>query len=93
MEAKALLERLNGKKAEEFLEKMYGAAGVSENRERYVHVMEEFEKAFGKTDMSLFTSAGRTEISGNHTDHNHGKVLAGSINLDCIAAAAANKTD
>ncbi len=93
MEAKALLEKLNGKKAKEFLEKMYGTAGVSENRERYVHVMEEFEKAFGKTDMSLFTSAGRTEISGNHTDHNHGKVLAGSINLDCIAAAAANETD
>lgn len=93
MEAKALLEKLNGKRAEEFFEKMYGTAGVSENRERYVHVMEEFEKAFGKTDMSLFTSAGRTEISGNHTDHNHGKVLAGSINLDCVAAAAANGTD
>jgi len=43
--------------------------------------------------MYLFTSAGRTEISGNHTDHNHGKVLAGSINLDCVAAAAANGTD
>ncbi len=93
MEAKVLLEKLNGKKAEEFLEKMYGADGVSENRERYVHVMEGFEKSFGKTDMSLFTSAGRTEISGNHTDHNHGKVLAGSINLDCVAAAAANGTD
>lgn len=93
MEAKVLLEKLNGKKAEEFLEKMYGTDGVSENRERYVHVMEGFEKSFGKTDMSLFTSAGRTEISGNHTDHNHGKVLAGSINLDCVAAAAANGTD
>lgn len=40
-----------------------------------------------------FTSAGRTEISGNHTDHNNGKVLAGSINLDCVACAAANGTD
>ena len=55
--------------------------------------MEGFVQAFKNTDMYLFTSAGRTEISGNHTDHNHGKVLAGSINLDCVAAAAANGTD
>lgn len=93
MEKAALLEQLNGKKAEDFLEKMYGKNGVSENRDRYVHVAEGFEKSFGSTDMSLFTSAGRTEISGNHTDHNHGKVLAGSINLDCVAAAAANGTN
>lgn len=93
MEKARLLEQLNEKKAEEFLEKMYGKSGVSENRERYVHVAEGFEKSFGRTDMKLFTSAGRTEISGNHTDHNHGKVLAGSINLDCVAAAAANGTD
>lgn len=93
METKALLEQLNSAKAEEFLVKMYGKDGVSENRERYIHVMEGFEKTFERSEMSLFTSAGRTEISGNHTDHNHGKVLAGSINLDCVAAAAANGTD
>ena len=38
----------------------------------------------------MFSSPGRTEISGNHTDHNHGKVLAGSINLDCVGIAAKN---
>ncbi len=58
-----------------------------------VHVLEKFTETFDETDISLFTSAGRTEISGNHTDHNHGKVLAGSINLDCVGAAAANGTD
>ena len=42
--------------------------------------------------MLLFTSPGRTEISGNHTDHNHGKVLAGSINLDCVGVAAKNNS-
>lgn len=93
MEAKALLERLNSGKAEDFFAKMYGKNGIDENKERYVHVMEGFEQTFGRSEMSLFTSAGRTEISGNHTDHNHGKVLAGSINLDCVAAAAANGTD
>ena len=38
----------------------------------------------------MFSAPGRTEISGNHTDHNHGKVLAGSINLDCVGIAAKN---
>lgn len=93
MEKEMLLKQLNSEKAEAFFEKMYGKSGISENRERYIHVLEGFDKTFGKADMSLFTSAGRTEISGNHTDHNHGKVLAGSINLDCVAAAAANGTN
>lgn len=93
MQRDMLTEQLNSIKAEKFLEKMYGKNGVNENRERYLHVMEGFEQEFGKQELMLFTSAGRTEISGNHTDHNHGKVLAGSINLDCVAAAAANGTD
>lgn len=93
MKSDILLESLNGKKAEEFFVKMYGETGAAENRQRYVHVMEGFAKEFGRSEMSLFTSAGRTEISGNHTDHNHGKVLAGSINLDCVAAAAASGTN
>lgn len=90
MEAKEFLDCLNSGKADDFFRKMYGAEGVSENRERYVHVIDGFLKSYGDGDMSLFTSAGRTEISGNHTDHNHGKVLAGSINLDCVGAAAKN---
>lgn len=90
MVAKGFLDCLNSGKADVFFEKMYGAKGVSENKERYVHVIDGFLTSFGDGDMSLFTSAGRTEISGNHTDHNHGKVLAGSINLDCVGAAAKN---
>lgn len=42
------------------------------------------------TEVSLFTAPGRTEIGGNHTDHQHGHVLAGSVNLDIIAAACKN---
>ena len=37
-----------------------------------------------------FSAPGRTEIGGNHTDHQHGRVLAGSVNIDMIAAAAPN---
>lgn len=42
---------------------------------------------------SLFSTPGRTEIGGNHTDHNHGKVLAASVNLDSIAAALKTEDD
>ncbi|MCI8453293.1 MAG: galactokinase [Lachnospiraceae bacterium] len=93
MEVKHILKLLESEKAEKFLIEMYGKAGVIKNRARYVHVAEEFAKKFGEKQVSLFSSAGRTEISGNHTDHNQGKVLAGSIDLDCVAVAAANGTD
>ncbi len=73
-----------------FMEKLYGADKAAENITRYQELVKGFEKTFGQQDILLFSSPGRTEISGNHTDHNHGKVLAGSINLDCVGVAAKN---
>ncbi len=62
--------------------------------DRYLEVIEEFEKTFGAAEeLSLFSAPGRTEIGGNHTDHQHGCVLAGSVNLDVIAAARPNGTN
>ena len=92
MDREAAKKALQSAKATGFFTEMYGD-GAAENEKRYEHVLEGFEKSFGGDQVSLFTSAGRTEISGNHTDHNNGKVLAGSINLDCVACAAANGTD
>lgn len=72
------------------MHELYGK-GAAENKARYEKVLKGFEQAFGDSkEVLLFSSPGRTEISGNHTDHNHGKVLAGSINLDCVGAAAKN---
>lgn len=72
---------------------LYGTDAVDAGIARYQDVVRSFEHEFGEKDMLLFSSPGRTEISGNHTDHNHGKVLAGSINLDCVGAAAKNQSD
>ena len=72
---------------------LYGKAAVAENQKRYEDLVGKFVKEFGEKDLYLFSSPGRTEISGNHTDHNHGKVLAGSINLDCVGVAAVNDTN
>ena len=93
MSVKETLKRLESEKTKVLMAELYGAEKAEENRARYRYVAERFEKTYGERDIKLFTSPGRTEISGNHTDHNHGKVLAGSINLDCVGAAAPNGTD
>lgn len=63
-------------------------------RERFTSLVEKFKETFGDyTDIKFFSAPGRTEIGGNHTDHQHGCVLAASINLDIKAVAAPNGTD
>ena len=62
---------------------------VREQKKREVEILDLFEQNFGKNHEVCFLSApGRTEICGNHTDHNHGKVLAAAVNLDTVAAAS-----
>ena len=66
---------------------------LTKQAERYISLVEKFNNAFGKKDIMLFSSPGRTEIGGNHTDHNYGRVLAGAVNMDNIAVAAINNTN
>lgn len=62
--------------------------------DRYIHVLEGVDATFGRhTHAALFSAPGRTEIGGNHTDHQHGCVLAGAVNIDMIAAVAPNGLD
>jgi len=67
---------------------LYGEAKLSEQTARYQNVLDTYAQTYGAEQVKLFSAPGRTEIGGNHTDHNHGKVLTGSIDLDTIAAAA-----
>ena len=80
------LTLLESGQVKELFRKLYGDA-AEENVARYQKLVRDFAGQFGGEDVRLFSSPGRTEISGNHTDHNHGKVLAGSINLDCVGAS------
>ena len=60
-------------------------------RERYISLAKDFDEIFGADrEVRLFSAPGRTEVGGNHTDHNHGKVLAAGINLDAISVASKN---
>ncbi len=90
----ALIEKIaNGKNS--LFQELYGVNEVvlNEQASRYTSLMNEFQKVYGADDVALFSSPGRTEIGGNHTDHNYGRVLAGAVNLDMIAVAATNGTN
>ena len=52
-----------------------------------------FAAAFGTEPQRYFSAPGRTEIGGNHTDHQRGRVLAGAVNLDTVAAVRPNGTE
>jgi len=91
---KSLNEKINGGN-NPFFQELYGvdSSVLKEQAHRYASLMSDFEKTYGTDDVQLFTSPGRTEIGGNHTDHNYGRVLAGAVNLDNIAVAAKNGTN
>jgi galactokinase len=83
-------ELLHNKKLSETFEFVYGNQdSVSFQTARYTKAITEFETLFGEDrQANLYSAPGRTEIGGNHTDHQCGRVLAAAVNLDCIAVAS-----
>ncbi|MBD5103493.1 MAG: galactokinase [Ruminococcaceae bacterium] len=85
-----LIDLRNGKYDPQ-LEKLYGIMAVPKQRLRYENAVMEFARQFPHrvdSDISLFSAPGRTEIGGNHTDHQHGCVLAAAVDLDVIAVVS-----
>lgn len=71
---------------DEKLEMLYGKDAVPAQKARYEKAAAEFESLFGEQEgVKIFSAPGRTEVGGNHTDHNRGCVLAASVDLDAIA--------
>lgn len=86
---KELIAALQNGRFDNTFTRLYGADAVSHQRLRYQKAAEAYAELYGEADDVYFFSApGRTEIGGNHTDHNHGCVVAGSVNLDVIAVAS-----
>lgn len=71
---------------DESLSFLYPPQKLAEQRSRYVSLLDGFSARFGNGEVRLFSAPGRTELGGNHTDHNHGLCLAASVDLDLIAA-------
>lgn len=67
-----------------------GGMDIEKQKTRAVSALNGFDAAFGEDgrDVRLISVGGRTEISGNHTDHNRGKVIAASVNMNVFAVAA-----
>ena len=86
IKATILVEELNNKKYDELLNDIYVDTNLLDyQRERYVKAINKYVSLYGDTDVEIYSAQGRSEVGGNHTDHQHGCVLAAAVNLDAIA--------
>lgn len=71
------------------LELLYKAESINAQKARYEKAIKNYKEYFASEgeNIRLFSAPGRTEVGGNHTDHNCGKVLAASVDMDIIAVA------
>lgn len=85
MRTDLLVEKLQkGEMDDKLLDIYVDSKQLNYQRERYINAIKRFEKLYSYGDVTIFSAPGRSEVGGNHTDHQHGKVLAASINLDTI---------
>ena len=89
------LTKINSHELDSIFAGLYGSEEerISAQRSRYAWAVEQFVREFpsyagSDADISIFSAPGRTEVCGNHTDHQHGRVLAAAVNLDTIAVVA-----
>ena len=86
MEAKELIAKIESGDYNDTILEIYVDEGkVEYQRQRYMDAINQYISAFGNDDVEIYSAPGRSEVGGNHTDHQHGEVLAASINLDAIA--------
>ena len=84
--ASLVINEIKENKYNDLLADIYvDATLVDTQKDRYVKAIEKFIALYGDKDIEIYSTPGRSEVSGNHTDHQHGEVLAAAINLDIIA--------
>ena len=88
MEYTKVIDLIRGGELDGTLCALYGKQQIPTQRERYINAIKKFTSLYGERDISLFSVPGRSELSGNHTDHNRGCVIATSVDLDIIAVAS-----
>ena len=85
-------ELLSSAKFANTVKGLYGDVKVEDQAKRFADLYAQHQEKFGE-DGTFFSSPGRIEIIGNHTDHNNGKIVAGAISVDTLAVASKNNTD
>lgn len=92
MEIRRIISEIeNGNYDNLFLDIYVDEEKISYQKQRYVNAIESYIEEFGEDDVEIYSAPGRSEVGGNHTDHQHGEILAASINLDAIGIV--KKTD
>ena len=87
-----LRQQIESEAFNEKLKNIYiDSSRIDSERKRYLEAVSCFEKSFSADDIHIYSAPGRSEVGGNHTDHQRGKVLAASINNDAIAVTAADE--
>lgn len=90
MKLELFRQRLENGAYTEMFTALYGAGAEKSASSRYLKALHSFSRAFpGREEIAVFSTPGRTEIGGNHTDHNAGYVLAAAVNLDIVSIVAA----
>ncbi|MBR2408397.1 MAG: galactokinase [Lachnospiraceae bacterium] len=90
MHTEPLIEKIQSGEMDRTLLDIYvDESKVEYQRERYIKTIRKFEKYYGCGEVAIFSAPGRSEIGGNHTDHQHGEVLAASVNLDTLGVVRA----
>ena len=86
MEIKKTIELLNGTFFDNKLTELYVDLNrIPYEKERYRKAIDSYKTFFGEGEIEIFSAPGRSEIGGNHTDHQLGRVLCASVNMDIIA--------
>ncbi len=86
-----LKEYINSSAIDVQLSKIKGSDDLTLEKERYIKLLDEAYKRFGDGDYHLISSPGRTEIGGNHTDHQRGHTLSATINIDNVCVVKASE--
>ena len=85
MDTKKIIEFIeNGSFDDKLIDIYVDAEQLDYQKKRYIDTIGKFEEHYGTGEVQIFSAPGRSEIGGNHTDHQHGKVLACAINRDAI---------
>ncbi len=90
MHTKEIILQIKNGNYDRRLEDIYlDKAKLPYQKKRYINAIWEFERYYGAGDVEIYSAPGRSEIGGNHTDHQNGKVFAASVNLDTIGIVRA----
>ena len=88
MQASQFIQAIKNGSYDKSIKALYPNKDINEKKDRIIKLANDFTELYGDLDATFFSVPGRTELTGNHTDHNNGRVLAASVDIDIIAIAA-----